>query len=123
MSTQFDAFGQVVREQVSAVVEAELLTNPARTERYRAVLRQGRVRPRLIACQPTFPARDPSPAPLRPMWLVFEAPPVRGERAFIALDLEHARFGLGRWEGHTAWFLGGEGGLLDLVEQLVAEAA
>jgi hypothetical protein len=117
----FEDFEQSLKEQVAAVIEAELLVDPARAARYRSVIEAGRVAPRIIGCQPALPERDPSPAAMEPMWLVLEWVTPAGKRMFVAYDPEHQRFGRGEWDDHTAWFYGGNGGFFDLVEQLAAD--
>jgi hypothetical protein len=118
----FEDFEQSLKEQVAAVVEAELLVDPARAERYQSLIEAGRVAPRIIGCQPALPERDPSPAAMEPMWLVLEWTTPVGQRLFLVYDPERQRFGLGEWEDHTAWFRGGSGGFFDLVQQIAAEA-
>jgi hypothetical protein len=122
MHPSFEEYGRLLGEQVCAVVEAELLLDPARAARIREIIARGRVAPRVIGCQPAVPERDPSPAALMPMWLVFVLPAPSGDRVFIAYDPERQRFGRGFWEEETAWYRGGSGSFLELVEQLVAEA-
>jgi hypothetical protein len=121
MHPSFAEYGRRLGEQVSAVVEAELLVHPARAARVQQILSRGRVAPRVIGCQPAVPERDPSPAALMPRWLVFMVVTGRGERAFIAYDPEHQRIGRGCWEGHTAWYAGGSGSFVELIAQLAAE--
>jgi hypothetical protein len=121
MSTPFEQYGQLLREHVSAIVEAELALDPARAERYAPFLAAGRVAPRVLGCQPALPERDPSPAALMPMWIVVDGRKASGAGTFIAFDPERQRFGVGRFEGHTAWYEGGSGSFLDLVAQLAGE--
>jgi hypothetical protein len=123
MHSSFEEYERLLHDQVSAVVEAELLIDPVRAARCRPVLARARVAPQIIGCQPALPERDPSPAALMPMWLVCAVPTGAGARAFIAYDPERQRFGWGSWEGPTAWYVGEGGSLLDLVEQLAGEAA
>jgi hypothetical protein len=123
VSTPFEAYGQLLREQVAAIVEAELALDPVRAARYQAFVAAGRVAPRVLGCQPALPERDPSPAALMPMWLVFDARKARKEGAFIAFDPERQRFGLGHYEGPTAWYEGGSGSFLDLVARLAGETS
>jgi hypothetical protein len=117
----FEEYGRLLGEQVSAVVEAELLLNPEPTAKIREIVAAGRVAPQVIGAQPALPERDPSPAALMPMWLVFALSTPSGRRAFIAYDPEQQRFSRGFWEGAMAWHVGGSGSFLELVEQLVAE--
>jgi hypothetical protein len=91
MTTPFDRYGQLLREQVSAIVAAEL-------------------------------ARDPSPAALMPMWVVVDGRKADRAGGFIAFDAERQRIGLGRYEGHTAWYEGESGSFLDLVARLAGKA-
>ena len=121
MRSQFDDFEQSLKDQVAAVIEAELLVDPTRAERYRALMEDARVAPRVIGCQPGLPERDPSPGAMEPMWLVLEATTQSGKRVFLVYDPERQRFGRGEWDGPTAWFYGGSGAFFDLVEQLAAE--
>jgi hypothetical protein len=118
VSTPFEEYGRLLRDQVSAVIEAELLLDPVRAETYEELLHRCLVEPQPIGCQPATPERDPSPAAMVPLWLVLQEPPARGDRYFIAFDPERRCFGLGVREGATAWYLGGCGSFLDMVERL-----
>jgi hypothetical protein len=120
VSTPFEDYGQLVRDQVAAIVEAELALDPVRAAQYASFLARGRVRPRVLGCQPALPEPDPSPAALMPMWLVFDTRRASGVPTFIAFDPERQRFGLGRFAGETAWYAGGDGSFLDLVGRLAA---
>jgi hypothetical protein len=118
VSTPFEEHGRLLRDQVSAVIEAELVLDPARAQAHQDLLERCLVEPRPIGCQPATPERDPSPAAMVPLWLVLQEPPARGDRYFVAFDPERRCFGLGVREGHTAWYLGGCGSFLDMVERL-----
>lgn len=97
---------------------AELIVDPARSQKHEELIRRCLVEPTPIGCQPTSPQRDPSPEAMVPLWLVLEEPPARGDRYFIAFDPERRCFGIGVREGYTAWYLGDCGGFLDMVERL-----
>jgi hypothetical protein len=111
-----------LQDQVSAVVEAELAIDPQRARGFTASPAGWRVPPEVIGCQPTVPKRDPSPAASIACWLVFETTEASGERYFIAFDPDRRRFGVGIWDGPTAWYLGDGGSLLALLEELAARA-
>jgi hypothetical protein len=103
---------------VAAIVEAELTVDASRAARHAEALDRGRTHPRVIGCQPALPSRDPSPAALVPLWLVYEEPPARGDRYFIAYDPDRLCFVVGVWEGHTPWLVGESGPFLDLLDRL-----
>jgi len=120
VSTPFEHYGRLVRDQVSAVLEAEITLDPTRARTYAEVLRRCLVEPRPVGCQPASPETDPSPAALMPLWLVLEEPPARGDRYFIVFDPDCRDFGLGVWEGERAWFLSGWGSFFAMLERLSA---
>jgi len=97
-----DDFLDLAREQVSAIIEAEITLDPLRASRHEEILRRCRVPPRVLGCQ-RHP--DPSPGGLLPLWLVLEEPPARGDRYFVAFDPEAGTFGIGVFEGERAWYL------------------
>jgi hypothetical protein len=123
MGLPFEEYEALVHEQMAAIVEAELALDPGRAARYGPLLARSLVAPRVIGCQPAVPERDPSPAAMTPMWLVCEVRRAAGPGQFIAYDPERQCFGLGSWEGRTAWYLGDGGSLLDLVAELADQAA
>ena len=110
-----DEFLAMARDQVSAIVEAEIALDPARASKHEETLLRCRVRPRLLGCQ-RHP--DPSPGGLVPLWLVLEEPPDRGDRYFIAFDSEAGAFGIGIYEGQRAWYLETCEGFFAAVERL-----
>src|SRR4051812_39725270 len=105
MSSPFEEYESLLHEQMAAVVEAELALDPSRAARYGPLLARSLVAPRVIGCQPALPERDPGPAAMTPMWLVCVVHRAGGLRQFIAYDPERQVFGLGSWEGPTAWYL------------------
>ena len=49
---------------------------------------------------------------------MFEEPPARGDRYFIAYDPDRRQFGVGVWQGHQAWLVDGWGGLFDMLARI-----
>ena len=118
MSTPYEELGRAAREAVAAVVDAEILVGPSHAQRYADFLRRCLVDPRPVGCQPAAPTPDPSPSALMPLWLVLEEPPARGDRYFVVYEPERRQFGVGVWQQQTAWFLGGWGGLFDMLARI-----
>ena len=121
MHTSFEEYESLFRDQVAAVIEAELVVDSARADALHEFIRRGRVSPRLIACQPTRPKRDPSPLAMEPMWLVFEVLSRSRGCAFVAYDSVYQLFWRGEWESETPWCHEGSSRFVDLVEQLRTE--
>jgi hypothetical protein len=118
LSTPFDELGRAAREAVAAVVDAEILVGSAQAARYTDFLHRCLVDPRPVGCQPATPTPDPSPAALMPLWIVLEEPPARGDRYFLVYEPDLRQFGIGVWQGHTAWFLEGWGGLFEMLARM-----
>jgi len=118
MSTSFEGDRELARDQIAAIIEAEIIANPALAQQYDGLLRRCLVRPAVVGCQQHS---DPSAAGLIPLWLVFEEPPARGDRYFIVYDPNRSGFGIGVWEGQRAWFVEGCGRFFEMLERLSAD--
>src|ERR1044071_5027170 len=81
----FETTDQLAPNQVAAVVEAELLTDPVRAKRYAELLHRCLVPPELVGClAPPEPGHPPFT--LVRHWLVLEEPDAWGDRHFLVFD-------------------------------------
>src|ERR1051325_3571828 len=90
----FETSNWLAQDHVAAIVEAEILTDPVRAERYVDLLARGLVPPQLVSClDPPEPGR--TCGSVTPLWLIFEEPDPWGDRRFIVFDHNHRTFCLG----------------------------
>jgi hypothetical protein len=115
----FEATDRLVLDQVAAVVEAELLTDPGRAVRYSDLLDRALVAPRLVGCMaPPVPGRRA--AALVRLWLVLEEPDAWGDRQFMVFDQHRRSFLLGFLgrSGERALVQGRSGGFFSMLDLL-----
>ena len=83
MSTPFQEYGELGKDQIAALVEAEIITNPELAEKYEELLGRCLLRPTLVGCQRQS---DPSAGGPTPLWLILEEPAAQHDPYFLVYD-------------------------------------